>query len=337
MATWRKRAGLILSLAALAGGGCALLKALGLETGSEALTFPHAKHGEAQDLECATCHSKAAEAAEAGMPTRKKCMTCHESIDEEKPPERKIDALFLEDKGLWANVTDVGDEVVFSHKTHAEGKVACADCHQGIEQSTKVTSELRVTMERCVGCHAGKKAGTDCAACHKEIREDAPPPSHRMAWKKLHGLVSADGDLGGEKRCTLCHTETSCSQCHQSEPPASHTAQWRQIGHGVAAETDRRQCSVCHEASTCDRCHQETAPRTHTGSWGAPVDRHCTSCHFPLASESCGLCHEGTPSHSLATPKPAWHNAGMNCRQCHGVTQPLPHVDDGSDCNMCHQ
>jgi hypothetical protein len=27
----------------------------------------------------------------------------------------------------------------------------------------------------------------------------------------------------------------------------------------------------------------------------------------------------------------------MNCRQCHGMTAPLPHVDKGDDCNACHR
>jgi hypothetical protein len=27
----------------------------------------------------------------------------------------------------------------------------------------------------------------------------------------------------------------------------------------------------------------------------------------------------------------------MNCRLCHGAGVPLPHVDNGSDCNSCHR
>jgi hypothetical protein len=60
-------------------------------------------------------------------------------------------------------------------------------------------------------------------------------------------------------------------------------------------------------------------------------------CHQPLGNESCAVCHKGTPSHALATPKPPGHNPAMNCRMCHGNGQPLPHFDNGDDCNSCHQ
>jgi len=56
------------------------------------------------------------------------------------------------------------------------------------------------------------------------------------------------------------------------------------------------------------------------------------------AGESCFVCHKGTPSHNLAPPMPAFppHNAAMDCRSCHGVTAPLPHVDNGDSCTFCH-
>ena len=32
-----------------------------------------------------------------------------------------------------------------------------------------------------------------------------------------------------------------------------------------------------------------------------------------------------------------WHEPTFDCRQCHGRGQlPLSHVDDGSNCNICH-
>jgi hypothetical protein len=43
------------------------------------------------------------------------------------------------------------------------------------------------------------------------------------------------------------------------------------------------------------------------------------------------------PSHSTAAPQPPSHSPGMNCRQCHGISAPLPHVTKGEDCNICHQ
>ncbi len=317
----------------LAAGGCVVLQSLGIfNTG---LTFSHQKHVKGEGLECQNCHSKAATADLAGMPSKKKCMTCHEGGDEQKPPEKHVETLFKDGDTLQAKVTTLPVDVVFSHKTHVAKEIACAECHRGIEENTRVTEGIKVTMKACMACHAEKKVAADCATCHKEIRKDRPPASHQVAWKKLHGQEARAEEINGEHRCAMCHTESTCSQCHQNEPPENHTNQWRHQGHTVAAEMDRKQCATCHQSDSCDRCHSETAPRSHTGSWGRPRDNHCNTCHLPLRTEGCAVCHQTTPDHA-ATPKPAWHVSGMNCRMCHGQGQPLPHPDKGDNCNACH-
>ena len=107
---------------------------------------------------------------------------------------------------------------------------------------------------------------------------------------------------------------------------------------------DRQGCAVCHEPDSCDRCHAEVLPMNHRGLWGAPQDSHCLSCHFPLQSEGCIVCHKDAASHLLATPLPLNplppippHNPAMNCRQCHGISAPLPHMDKGDECTLCHR
>jgi hypothetical protein len=56
----------------------------------------------------------------------------------------------------------------------------------------------------------------------------------------------------------------------------------------------------------------------------------------PLQGDSCFVCHKGTPSHLMAAPKPPNHSPAMDCRSCHGLSEPLPHFDNGDDCNTCH-
>ena len=75
---------------------------------------------------------------------------------------------------------------------------------------------------------------------------------------------------------------------------------------------------------------------SHTGSFGGTTSNHCVGCHLPLATTECYTCHKSTPSHETATPLPAGHTAGMNCRMCHGHGQPLPHADKGDACSTCH-
>jgi len=368
---------------ALAGAGCALLEQLGLA--SSRPVFSHTNHTEEQDLACKDCHPTYATGDAATLPRRKLCILCHEGIDEQKPPEQRIANLFG-DPPPWTHVTQLSKEVIYSHRVHHDAKVACAECHLRVETVTdcsKATDQLRVTMQRCMECHARqplvedapappKSAGAspaaagpagaaggagaaaagapvaytakrasraalvanDCAVCHREIRKDAPPPSHKLGWKRFHGQAARDGGPSMADRCSLCHTEASCSSCHREEAPASHTQLWKDRGHGIAVAIDRSACATCHTSDACDRCHRDTAPRSHVGAWGGTRSNHCYSCHGLARGEGCGMCHRGAPSHGAAEPKPSWHSAGMNCRSCH---YPVPHADNGMDCNACHR
>ena len=314
--------------------GCVLLTTFSAK--ERPLAFSHAIHA-AEEMECGDCHLGAEDTDEPGMPVQAQCMLCHAGIDAEKPPEKKAEALFSGGKLVAARVTELGDEVIFSHAQHVGAGQDCETCHTGMSGNARIESDMRIDMDECMSCHAAQGIANDCATCHREIRADTAPSSHAHNWSRMHGqsVRWPTNDMAG--RCSLCHTESSCTTCHAETPPQNHNNFWRIKGHGVAAQMDRANCAVCHQPDTCSRCHTETLPMSHSGSFGAPLSTHCVSCHFPLADNGCAVCHQGTPSHASATPMPAWHTPGMNCRQCHGVTQPLPHVDDGSSCTMCHR
>jgi len=183
----------------------------------------------------------------------------------------------------------------------------------------------------CTLCHVEER---DCVSCH----QTTVPESHHREWTRRHGGVVRMEGSADAADCTVCHVQKrDCVACHQVEPPADHTNYWRQRGHGIAVRIDRNRCSECHQTDSCDRCHQETSPRSHTASFGSPLDRHCLTCHSPLSSSGCATCHKSTPSHALAAPMPPDHVPGMNCRQCHGLSAPLPHPDKGDSCTSCHR
>ena len=133
----------------------------------------------------------------------------------------------------------------------------------------------------------------------------------------------------------MCHEESSCDSCHRDEMPANHNNYWRRRAHGLTARMDRENCAACHEPNYCDRCHETVTPQNHNGLWGSTKNTHCFSCHLTGGGQqSCSLCHVGgAPSHSLAPPQPPGHDPSSDCRSCHQI---LTHVDDGSDCNLCH-
>jgi hypothetical protein len=314
--------------------GCSLLERAG---GAFRPWFSHRFHVEEKKLDCEDCHSGAKTEALAGMPLPDTCAPCHGEIDLKKPEERRATAFYPGGNLAWKNVTRLSPEVTFSHQIHAEKNVPCGDCHRGIEKSEHVDPSLNVGKWACMDCHARMNASNECSSCHQTIRREVAPESHRLNWEVRHGQRSQESKEW-QRLCQLCHTKDSCAHCHNEVKPRNHTEFWRIQGHGAIGAIDRDKCRTCHQTDYCVQCHQETPPRSHLGAWGAPRDIHCLSCHTPLqSSENCVLCHRATPSHSEASPKPPDHNAAMNCRQCHGVGQSLPHVDNGSDCNSCHR
>jgi hypothetical protein len=315
--------------------GCA---ALAWQAAPARPAFPHAAHGEALGLECATCHETATTAAAAGRPAREGCLLCHETVDAEKPAEQHAAALF-DDAGAYraAPWNALDDEVRFAHDAHAKAGVGCAECHGDVAATTAVPASVRVHKDACLACHAARGVADRCATCHTRHDTDLPPATHGAGWRAMHGQPVRAASPAIADRCQMCHTASACTGCHATEPPRSHTNHFRQLGHGLEAAVDRARCATCHTADHCIQCHQETAPRSHTASWGGTKSTHCVSCHAG-ATTSCATCHPaGTPSHALATPLPTTHTPAMNCRQCHGAGQPLPHVDNGGNCVDCHK
>jgi hypothetical protein len=300
--------------------------------------FPHAVHAE-EGLECSDCHTKVEDSDDPGFPAKAQCLLCHEDLDEEKPPEKTIEALFEGNAYRKTGRTRLSDEVVFSHQSHANGAYDCSRCHTGIEESSWVGALPRVEMDDCTACHAEAGAPSECATCHSEIGTDWMPPNHAEVWEQRHGQVFRAGSSALSDDCSLCHQESRCVQCHLEVPPQSHDNFFRLRGHGLAAQMDRASCATCHRSDSCQRCHEEVLPTSHRGQFGGTVSNHCLGCHFPLQANGCITCHKATPSHLQATPLPSdpAHSPGLNCRQCHGVTVALPHVDKGDDCIACHQ
>jgi len=333
----RPRAARLAALALLL--GCAACGALrSWFAGPRRFAFSHERHVTLEKLDCANCHAEALASDEPGMPARDTCDVCHLEIDASLPPEKRIASLFHGAEFAAAHRQKLPGEVHFSHKLHATGKQACADCHRGIEHAEDVLALAPLRMDDCTRCHQQRAvpAQQDCAQCHSTITRQWAPANHRANWTRAHGPVARAAGEPAAERCALCHTPASCEQCHRSQAPENHNAYWHERAHGLASMADRQNCAACHEPESCESCHAVTRPCNHVGSWGAPLDTHCLTCHQPLRSEECAACHKATPSHQNATHQPANHFPGMNCRQCHTPPVMLPHADNGDDCSSCH-
>jgi len=314
--------------------GCAWLG--DLAGGPGRFAFSHATHVVGEKMKCVSCHERFARSDDPGMPAPDTCAACHDESDAEAPPERRVASMFDGETFRAAHAARLDDEQSFSHKLHAKDPNSCGSCHTDIETNEAIDESIGVTMARCTECHAEREVANECTTCHTQIDEAWAPPSHAHAWRRRHGPAVRACTLETADDCSMCHAERTCVQCHRDEPPASHNAFFRSRAHGVLARMDRQSCATCHQPDSCERCHSEATPVSHTGSWGGSISRHCAGCHVPLEDNGCVVCHRAAPSHSLAAPKPAWHTPAMNCRQCHGLSEPLPHTDNGGDCNACH-
>jgi hypothetical protein len=328
-------------LALLTLAGCILVGTL--DPGEKPFAFSHSLHMAQSGLECNDCHSRWEDEEDPGMPRAAQCALCHAELDSTKPPERQVATLFGEEGYRAAGAVRQSAEIVFSHQSHATRAQDCNACHADVARDDGELASrgesMRMSMDDCLTCHEGiaGPAQADCAACHVEIRAGLAPPSHRANWKRYHGGVVRGRSEERSDMCALCHKPSECATCHSIELPENHNNYWRRRGHGLTASMDRDGCKTCHDEDSCNRCHEEIRPVSHTASWGEPTDRHCLSCHEPLRSTTCNVCHKSTPSHDTATPLPPDHTPAMNCRQCHGNGQPLPHVDNGQTCTSCHQ
>ena len=187
--------------------------------------------------------------------------------------------------------------------------------------------------------HPPIEKGVACKDCHEDGRtKDTMPKWHDLAWKRDHGKNIKQNGFRPEGVCYLCHTESTCTACHQEVKPKDHTQFWRLKGHGLTVGMDRSRCYACHRPDFCERCHSQTRPQDHSAGFSAPSNRHCYVCHYPLSSaggQRCGVCHTQTPAHSRTPRQPSnsLHLPGANCRSCHS---PLRHPDNGTSCTICH-
>ena len=129
--------------------------------------FSHKLHAE-KNLVCADCHRRASEGERAGLPTAEQCLTCHRTI---VPDSAKVEPLlkFAEQGGgeiPWIRVYETPPFVFFSHSSHVNGGVACAECHGPVAVRETLTKEVSTSMTACMNCHAARNVPNHCYFCH---------------------------------------------------------------------------------------------------------------------------------------------------------------------------
>lgn len=363
---------------ALAGGGSAVAVLAALlcpliygKPKKADLVFSHQYHVKELELECVACHEGATTEEQAGLPPEETCQACHD-FDREKPSEACLTCHSSMAVKILRKKLPAHDDVAFSHVKHAG--LECSECHQGIEKSTQIRRGKYIpSMEQCLKCHAELGVSQECQSCHRVLRKERKPFSHGAGFQRTHGPLS---EMKGA-RCSVCHERDYCQECHLEKEPRSHTFLWKTRTHGRLSMIDRSSCMTCHRTDFCVACHSETRPTSHRGGYGNPQNTHCQTCHLPLSTSGCAICHKTLESHfsvlpgdhvgSFATthcvrchfpvsatdcsvchrearhegaPDADWHPDGWrDCRACHpSALTPKPrHPDPGESCTRCHR
>lgn len=170
---------------------------------------------------------------------------------------------------------------------------------------------------------------------------NAPRPlDHTADFLTTHGARLASGDMAA---CASCHTEQSCSDCHDGlvAPVSVHPAGWRVV-HGFEATEDATSCTSCHTATRfCASCHVESeivstparpAPPSlaaHPPGWMTPgsATHHGDEARANLMS--CATCHTGASCATChATINPHGEGFADRCRRMLDAGAPT--------CARCH-
>ena len=135
-------------------------------TVAQPVPFSHKLHCE-KNIPCVFCHQTSTSGETAGLPTAAVCMTCHQTVAAGSPAIRKIATYAKQHKPIvWVRVYKIQDFVFFSHRRHADAKVACSACHGKVCESNVLKQEVKFPMVFCVNCHKEKSATVKCNACH---------------------------------------------------------------------------------------------------------------------------------------------------------------------------
>ena len=100
---------------------------------TQPIPFPHKTHVEKAMLKCTeTCHESVTKGPDAGIPSVKTCMICHDSIATDRPLIQKVTDYSKRGVDIpWQRVYGFTPEVHvrFNHAPHIRAKVECTNCH----------------------------------------------------------------------------------------------------------------------------------------------------------------------------------------------------------------
>jgi hypothetical protein len=219
------------------------------------------------------------EVTRSGIVSSSRCLACHKEIATQPVRVARLKV---------------------SHKEMIAAGMDCLLCHRGTghtdpgQQVTLAAARGRAPQEtsdmsRCLVCHDGQTASSDCAVCHVDGPLDKAV------------LTSADAQAPLAPRCKGCHeskTDQSCMDCHGLELPHPQPVFMRQ--HAGLSYRNPALCAKCHETAhtyeSCG-CHAEAEMHDTYSTWfpihGASARSTNGGAGCRCHDQSfCGKCHD---------------------------------------------
>ena len=169
---------------------------------SQPVPFSHKHHVADIGLDCRFCHASVEQAAFAGMPSTKTCMSCHSQIWPEAPMLEPVRESYRSDRSIaWTRVHDLPDFAYFDHSIHVAKGVGCQTCHGNVDQMPLAWRENTLNMEWCLSCH---RAPERVLRPREEV--------FNMHWTAPRDQLELGRDLAARYHV---HSLTTCSTCHR--------------------------------------------------------------------------------------------------------------------------
>ena len=116
--------------------------------------FSHEHHVAGLGIDCRYCHTSVEDAAFAGMPSTKTCMTCHSQIWTNAELLAPVRQSWQTGSPIrWARVHDLPDFAHFDHSIHVNKGIGCVSCHGAVDEMPLMWKEQSLQMEWCLQCH----------------------------------------------------------------------------------------------------------------------------------------------------------------------------------------
>lgn len=244
----------------------------------EFLARTHGELSEERLASCTTCH------------TRERCTSCHvdtgaTAVIARVPAAPETMELPATEARYPTPASHGAEDFLSTHGRDLE-VAECSTCH---------------TQESCTTCHSAdtpdpvtRLASRDRAMAPGVEVQRSAPPSHASPWFiEDHEALAA----AGQASCRSCHTQSYCTECHESpDRPGYHPPNFA-LKHSTQAYGREMECANCHSSSAfCRECHRQLGMQARGRLDGSFHDkapawllRHAQAARQDL--ESCTTCH----------------------------------------------